>query len=222
MLPVVSIPRGVWRQTSRVYTGVMANERTDRLQYDLSKIGTRLRALRRERSWTLEDLAERTGLSRAYLSRMEGGERQPSLSALSEVAHAYGISFSSLFVPEPEVQNGVIVRGRDAAVQRGRGLLYSRLSTSDWAFNLQPMQVVVPAERDEGEALYHHEGEQWLYVLSGKLGLNLSGEDSVLEPGDAAHFDADQQHRLTALDGRDAEIILVACAVPYLLLRSYL
>ena len=206
----------------RVYTGFVSDERANRLQYDLSRIGARLRALRRERGWTLEDLAERTGLSRAYLSRLEAGERQPSLSALSEVAHAYGISFSSLFVPEPEAQNGVIVRGRDATVQRGQGLSYTRLSTSDWTFNLQPMRVVVPAGRGEGEAPYRHEGEQWLYVLSGKLRLELSGEEFVLDPGDAAHFDADQPHRLTALDGQDAEVILVACAVPYLLLRSYL
>ena len=200
----------------------MAHERSDRLQYDLAEIGGRMRALRRERGWTLEDLAERTGLSRAYLSRLEGGERQPSLSVLSEVAHAYGISFSSLFAPEPETKNGVTVRGRDARIQRGRGLLYTRLSASDWAFNLQPMRVVVPAERGEGEDLYRHEGEQWVYVLSGRLRLELSGEEFVLEPGDAAHFDADQPHKLTALDGQDAEIILVACAVPYLLLRSYL
>ena len=200
----------------------MSDERSDRLQYDLSRIGGRLRALRRERGWTLEDLAERTGLSRAYLSRLEAGERQPSLSALSEIAHAYGIGFSSLFAPEPEAQNGVIVRGRDARMQPGQGLSYTRLSTSDWTFNLQPMRVVVSAERGEGEAPYRHEGEQWLYVLSGRLALDLSGEKSVLDPGDAAHFDADQPHRLAALDGQDAEIILVACAVPYLLLRSYL
>ena len=151
----------------------MANERVDQLQYDLSKIGARLRALRRERGWTLEDLAERTGLSRAYLSRIEGGERQPSLSALSEVAHAYDISFSSLFVPEPEAQNGVIVRGRGVRMQRGQGLSYRRLSTSDWAFNLQPWRGVVPAERGEGEAPCRREGEQWLYVRSGRLELEL-------------------------------------------------
>ena len=212
MLPRSLISGGMWRQTARVYTGVMADERTDRLQYDLSKIGARLRALRRERGWTLEGLAERTGLSRAYLSRLEAGERQPSLSALSEVAHAYGISFSSLFVPEPEAQNGVIVRGQETAVQRGQGLSYTRLSTSDWTFNLQPMRVMVPAERGEGETPYRHEGEQWLYVLSGKLGLELSGEEFVLDPGVAAHFVADQSHRLNALYVLDAVVILVACA----------
>lgn len=64
----------------------MQSERPDRLRKDLVRIGGRLRRLRKERGWTLENLAARTGLSRAYLSRLEGGDRQPSLSALSEVA----------------------------------------------------------------------------------------------------------------------------------------
>ena len=199
----------------------MQDDRTDHLREDLTRIGGRLRRLRKERDWTLEELAERTGLSRAYLSRLESGDRQPSLSTLSEVAWAYGIPFSSLFAPEPESQHGVIVRGQDGVVRRGKGLSYARLSTSDWAFNLQPLRVLVPA-RGEGEFLYQHEGEQWLYVLSGRMRLELADEEFALETGDAAHFDAEQKHRFWALDGRDAEVILVACAVPYLLLRSYL
>ena len=199
----------------------MQSGHSDHLREDLALIGGRLRRLRKERGWTLEDLATRTGLSRAYLSRLEGGERQPSLSALSEVAWAYGVPFASLFATERESEHGVIVRGQDSETRRGKGLSYARLSTSDWVFNLQPLRVTVPADGG-GEFLYQHEGEQWLYVLSGRLRLELSQEEFVLEPGDAAHFDADQKHRLAALDGRDAEVILVACSVPYLLLRSYL
>jgi transcriptional regulator with XRE-family HTH domain len=189
---------------------------------ELAGLGARLRRLRRERGWRLEDLAERTGLSRAYLSRLEGGERQPSLSSLFGVASAYGVPFSSLFEPEQEAEDLVIVRASGNEVQRGNGgLLYSRLSDGGWAFNLQPLRVVVPAEREGGE-LYRHEGEQWLYVLSGRLRFGIGAEEVVLGTGDAAHFDADKPHRFEALDGRDAEAIVVACAVPYLLLRSYL
>lgn len=188
---------------------------------DLATIGARLRALRRERGWRLEDLAERTGLSKAYLSRLESGERQPSLTALFGVAKAYGVSFSALFEPGPEAQNLAVVRAEEDRVQRGNGLLYSKLSNGDMTFNLRPLRVVVPAER-EGDTLYQHEGEQWLYVLSGRLCLEFADEEIVLGPGDAAHFDADNPHTLRALDGRDAEVILVACAVPYLLLKSYL
>ena len=57
-----------------------------RLGAELARVGLRLRALRQERGWRLEDLEERTGLSKAYLSRLESGERQPSLGALFKVA----------------------------------------------------------------------------------------------------------------------------------------
>ncbi|CAN5327492.1 XRE family transcriptional regulator [soil metagenome] len=199
----------------------MDGELTSELGMDLAMVGGRLRRLRGERGWRLEDLAERTGLSKAYLSRLESGERQPSLTALFSIARAYGISFSALFEPEPEVQGSVVTRGNGGPIQRGKGMLYSKLSGGNWTFNLRRLRVVVPAER-EGETLYQHEGEQWLYVLSGRLHLEIGEEEFVLEPGDAAHFDAGNPHRLAAWDGKDAEIILVACAVPYLLLKSYL
>lgn len=199
----------------------MADEISDGLSADLVKVGERLRRLRKERGWKLEDLAERTNLSRAYLSRLENGERQPSLTALFHIAQAYGVAFSSLFEPEPDLESGVIVRAAQTPVRRGNGLFYASLSKGSWAFNLHPIRIVVPAEREEGE-VYQHEGEQWLYVVSGSLGLEIGDEEFILEPGDAAHFSADNPHRLTALGGRDAEIILVACAVPYLLLKSYL
>ena len=180
-----------------------------------------MRRLRGERGWRLEDLAERTGLSKAYLSRLESGERQPSLTALFSVARAYDISFSALFEPEPEARSSLVVRADECRVQRGNGLLYSKLSDGNWTFNLRPLRVVVPAER-EGETLYQHEGEQWLYVLSGRLWLEIADEEFMLGAGDAAHFDAGSPHKLAAQGGEDAEIILVACAVPYLLLKSYL
>ncbi len=199
----------------------MNNEPLGPMEAEIARIGARLRRLRAERGWRLEDLAERTGLSKAYLSRLESGERQPSLGALSSVARAYGVSFSSLFESEPEAGNRAIVRAADNLVQRGRGLLYTNLSSKSWTFNMQPLRVVVPAEREE-DVVYQHEGEQWLYTLSGRLSLKFGDVECVLEPGDAAHFDAETPHRLRALGGRDAEIILVACTVPYLLLRSYL
>jgi transcriptional regulator with XRE-family HTH domain len=204
-----------------MYTGGMDGGAIGGMGDELAGLGARLRKLRAERGWRLEDLAERTGLSRAYLSRLEGSVRQPSLSSLFGVARAYDVPFSSLFEPEPEAEGVVIVRATDGSPQRGNGLLYSRLSDGGWAFNLQPLRVVVPAER-EADALYRHEGEQWLYVLSGRLRFRIGKEEVVLGPGDAAHFDADRPHRFGALDGRDAEAIVVACAVPYLLLRSYL
>ena len=199
----------------------MNHEPSDHLEADLVELGARLRRLRKERGWRLEDLTERTELSKAYLSRLEMGERQPSLAALFSLARAYGVPIASLFEPEPVAGDLVVVRAGSGPVRRGKGLLYAELSSGSWTFNVRPVRIVVPAEREE-DVLYKHEGEQWLYVLSGRLRLKLGGEETTLEPGDAAHFDAEKPHRLAALDGREAELILVACAIPYLLLRSYL
>ncbi len=106
-------------------------------------------------------------------------------------------------------------------MRRGNRLSYTSLSRGSWAFHLHPIRIVLLAEREEGGG-YQHEGEQWLYVVFGRLGLEIGDEQSVLEPGYAAHFSAENPHRLKALGEQDAEIILVACAVPYLLLKSYL
>lgn len=193
----------------------------NRMQTELSRVGERLRALRKERGWRLEDLSERVGISRSYLSRIESGEREPSIAALFAVAAAYDVPFHSLFEPEQESEERVVTRGDAARIQRGNGLLYAPLSGADRTLGMRPLRVVVPAEREGGE-LYRHEGEEWLYVLSGRLCLRLGDTEHDLGPGDAAHFDAGEGHRLFALGGEDAEVILVAAAVPHPLLRSYM
>ena len=191
------------------------------LQLELTKLGTRLRNLRNQRGWTLEDLADRAGVSEAYLSRLEGGERQPSLAVLFSLAQAFGISLPSLFEPETQDAACAVVRAGSTASQQGHGLSYELLSRSDRFTNLHPIRVTVPVDRRE-DCFYAHDGEEWLYVLSGQLGLVFNDEEHILHPGDAAHFDARKPHRLLAKGEGDAEIILVACAVPRSLLQSYL
>lgn len=190
------------------------------LQLELTKLGTRLRNLRRQRGWTLENLANRARVSEAYLSRLEGGERQPSLAVLFSLAQAFGISLPSLFEP-PQDATCVVVRAGSTASQQGHGLIYEPLSRSDRCTNLHPIRVTVPVDRLE-DCFYEHDGEEWLYVLAGQLGLVFNDEEYILHPGDAAHFDARKPHRLLAREEEDAEIILVACAVPRSLLQSYL
>ncbi len=60
-------------------------------------LGSRIHAMRESREWTLEELAEHTGLSKAYLSRLEGGDRQPSIAALAAIAGAFSVSVGALF-----------------------------------------------------------------------------------------------------------------------------
>lgn len=189
-------------------------------QFNLVSLGTRLRSLRTQRGWTLGDLAQRTNLSDAYLSRIESGERQPSLAVLFDLAQTYHVSMASLFEEEP-FDHSIVVRLMDASIYRGNGLLYRLLSSKGSSANLRPIHVTIPAGR-QNDHLYQHEGEEWLYVLSGQLRLILGDEEFILHPHDAAHFDAQIPHRLSTLSNEDTEILLVSCEASHALLRSYL
>lgn len=191
-------------------------------QAELARLGARLRDLRTARGWTQEEMARRAGLSKSYLSRIEDGDRQPSLASLLSLSQAFDVALASLFaVPTAEKTSCVVLRGGAVPAQAGNGLKYTPLSLPDGPMNMQPIRVVVPAGREDG-AGYRHDGEEWLFVLSGVLRLALADETHTLHPGDTAHFDARVPHRLSALNGADAELILVACASPRTLLGSYL
>jgi len=193
----------------------------NRILHEMADLGARIKSLRTDRNWTQDELASRSSLSKSYLSRLEEGERQPSLAAILSIATAFGLPLNELFGGSHDSGNCGIVRAGSDPLRQGNGLYYRPLLSGDRASNLQPIHVIVPADRT-GDELYCHEGEEWMYVIKGSLSLILASARYELSTGDAAHFDARLPHRLAALGGRDAEIILVACAMPRKLLSSYL
>jgi transcriptional regulator with XRE-family HTH domain len=176
-------------------------------------LGSRINAMRESRHWTLETLASRSGLSRAYLSRVEGGDRQPSIGALASIARALGVSIAALFEHPDEVADCVIVRAGSSASRIANELAYTPLSSSTKPFNLHPLAVTIPANRSSTNS-FQHEGEEWLTVVGGRLRLTIDGRHHVLEVGDSAHFDSRLPHRLDALDDAEAKVLLVACPIP--------
>jgi transcriptional regulator with XRE-family HTH domain len=182
------------------------------IQSQLCSFGTRLRELRLERGWTLEELACRGGLSKAFLSRLESGDRQASIAAALTLSRIFNISLASLFESQLATEPCVIVRGADTVEKSINGLKYVPLSNAGRFFNLQPIKVTVPVSR-LGNEHYHHDGEEWIYVLSGALTLSLAGKTYNLKPDDAAHFDSRLPHRLIARGKKDAEVLLVASPV---------
>jgi transcriptional regulator with XRE-family HTH domain len=193
----------------------------ERVRTEMADLAGRIRALRADRGWTQDELGARSGLSKSYLSRLEEGDRHPSIAALLSIASAFDLPLNELFSGHQESGRCGIVRSGSDPVRQGNGLYYRPLLSGDRQSNLQPVRVTIPADR-AGDDLYQHDGEEWLYVLSGAVCLTLDSETHDLYEGDAAHFDARVPHRLKALHGRDADIILVACSLPRKLLASYL
>jgi transcriptional regulator with XRE-family HTH domain len=181
----------------------------DPIELQLASFGTSLRELRQNRGWSLQELASRSGLSKTFLSRLETGDRQASIAAVLTLARIFGVSLASMFEPQVASDPCLIVRANEVAPQNADGLTYTPLSNAERFFNLQPIRIVVSPKR-KGNDHFHHEGEEWLYVLSGRLTLSLAGKTYDLEPGDAAHFDSRRPHRLIARGAQNAEVLLVA------------
>ena len=181
----------------------------DPIQLQLDSFGVRLKELRLKKGWTLQDLADQSGLSKTFVSRLETGDRQASIAAVLTLARIFGVSLASMFESQLETEPCILVRRAEAVAKSANGLTYTPLSSAERFFNLQPIRISISASR-KGNEHFHHDGEEWIYLLSGRLTLSLAGKTYELEPGDAAHFDSKLPHRLIARGSQEAEVILVA------------
>ncbi|RPE38262.1 XRE family transcriptional regulator [Streptomyces sp. Ag109_O5-1] len=172
---------------------------------DLPAVAPQLRSLRRRAGLTLEAAARDAGLSPAHLSRLETGQRQPSLPMLLALARVYGTTVSDL-LGETVAGRDAIVRAGDMEPTRAGGWTYWQAGASGRA--MQSLRVRVP-HGSQGDIVRVHPGEEWLYVLQGRLRLRLGDTTHVLAPGDSAHFDSLTPHRLAAEDHDGVELLFV-------------
>lgn len=181
----------------------------DDIQRQLALFGARLRELRLQHSLTLQDLAAQSGVSRAFLSRLESGGRQASIAVALTLSKIFRVSLASFFEFTEADKLCTVIRAADVVEKSIKGLKYAPLSDASRMFNVRPMRVKVsPARR--GNEHYHHRGEEWVYVLQGKLTLSIAGRTFDLDQGDAAHFESHLPHRLIARGECEAEVLVVA------------
>ncbi|MGY0231759.1 helix-turn-helix domain-containing protein [Longispora urticae] len=166
----------------------------------LDDVAPRLRALRTKRGLTLAALSEATGISKSTLSRLESGQRRPSLELLLPLAGAYNVPLDDL-VGAPEVGDPR-VRLRPHAMPNG-GMF---LPLSRGPGPLQAYKMIINDRGTEPDPRTH-EGYEWMYVLDGRLRLVLGEHDLVLGPGEVAEFDTRVPHWFSSADGRPVEIL---------------
>jgi transcriptional regulator with XRE-family HTH domain len=158
------------------------------------RVGERIRGLRRGRGWTLEVLAERSGVSRAMISKLERGEKNPTLVVAAKVAEGLGVSLTQLVGIEERREVVVVPRDR-RVVMRDPETGFERQLLSGGR-GLEFMKNVVPEGSTSGEFPPHRRGvEEYLLVEKGRLRVILGGEQYVLDEGDSAYFEVDVTHR---------------------------
>jgi transcriptional regulator with XRE-family HTH domain len=180
----------------------------------LAEVGPRLKSARTQRGITLTELAAATGISKSTLSRLEAGQRKPSLELLLPIAQAHQVPLDEL-VGAPEVGDPRV----RFTPRRRNGRVVVPLTRQPGG--PQAWKVIISPRRGEPEPR-SHEGYEWLYVLSGRLRLILADHDITMGPGEVAEFDTrlphwfgpagDQPVELLSLLGKQGERIHVRAA----------
>ncbi len=167
----------------------------------IDRVGPRLRALRVERGTTLAELSESTGISVSTLSRLESGQRRATLELLLPLARAHQVALDELVdAPEtgdPRVRAKPIVR---------HGRTFIPLTRRPGG--LQSFKMIIPPH--DPAPPYEprvHEGYEWIYVLSGRLHLELGGQVTDVGPGEVVEFDTRTPHVVTNRGDTPAELL---------------
>jgi transcriptional regulator with XRE-family HTH domain len=159
----------------------------DELVGVLAAVGPRLRTLRKHRGVTLEQLAGTTKISVSTLSRLESGQRRPTLELLLPIARAHHVPLDELvgapasgdprIYPRPLQRDGVT--WLPLTRNPGGPAVFKQVIPADPA-----QDSGTRARPDQGT----HEGHEWLYVITGRLRLALGDQDFILTAGEAAEF----------------------------------
>ena len=166
----------------------------------LTQVGPRLRAARRHRGLTLEQLASAVGMSSSTLSRLESGKRSPGLELLLPLVRELRIGLDELLptaVPDPRVSGTLLERHGVKVID----LSPVGAPVRTWRMSYRAV-LTAPQPRT-------HEGYEWIYVISGHLRLVLGDHDVVLGAGEAAEFDTRVPHSFGAADTDGAEVLSI-------------
>ena len=150
---------------------------------------------------SLAAVADATGISKSTLSRLETGQRRPTLELLLPLAHTYRVPLEDL-VGAPEVG--------DPRVRLKPRRVHGRvvIPLTPHPGSVQAWKILIPGSQTRPEPRTH-DGYEWLYVLSGAMRLVLGPRNIVLGAGEVAEFDTHVPHWFGSADGRPAEVLSI-------------
>lgn len=195
----------------------------------LLELGKRVRKERQRRQWTLEQFSEKTGLSKSFLSQIERGNTEPSITSLKKIAAQFGYSVVNLFPNGQGTEENWGYNGRQTGLQKnyvqdvavvraakrkrialpGSNVVYDLL-TPDMKRKLEVMYMRVSRGKNSGEEpMLDTPGEKLCIVMKGVLELRVGEEVFRLEQGDSLYYPAHVPHSWKAIEGDSIEVIWI-------------
>jgi len=185
---------------------------------DELRIVRKIRQLRLQNKLTLQKVAERAGFTKSYLSMVESGKKSPPIATLSKIARALGVDVAAFFEQKkPEDHITFVKKGKGKLVVGDEtvfGYRYESLAPTKRRKRMEPfISSDIPGVK--GEDWFDHEGEEFIYLLEGKMKFLYGNKEYVLEEGDCIYFDSSIPHRGEAMGKRPTKALLVISQPTY-------
>ncbi|MDR2119570.1 MAG: cupin domain-containing protein [Tannerella sp.] len=178
----------------------------------IKHVAERLRGLRDALEITVDEMAETCEMTAEEYLAMESGTTDISVSRLHRIAHKYNVELTALMFGDEPTMNAYFVtrRGTGVSVERTLAYKYRSLAAGFAHRKADPFMVTVhPKPDDEPVHLNTHAGQEFNYVVNGKLLLRINGKDLVLEEGDSIYFNSELPHGMKALDGQIVRFLAI-------------
>lgn len=183
-----------------------------------NNLGTRLRHLREARQMSIEDLAEKSGCHPDQIRQIEEGALIPSLAPLMDISRVLGVRLGTLLDDEPmdgpaiftpEQAPGVIrFSGKDPG-ETGSNLDFHAMAAGKKGRHMEPFLIDVKPGAGQAPPLSGHEGEEFIYVVSGAIRIDYGKASYTLEAGQSIYYDSVVPHDVHAVGGEVARILAV-------------
>lgn len=197
-----------------------AEESTPELK-DL-KLGRKIRELRDKYRLTIQDLSARTGLDKDLLSNMESGAVIPPVATLLKLAKAFHVGLAYFFEDEPVgVKISLTRKAHRTRLERRPHhmsgevtYVYETLENKKPDKHMEPFLVEFPPMATEDMVFVSHEGEEFVYLMEGRLEFRTPDQVEILEPGDTIYFDSEVNHSFRSVGEGSAKAVVVVWSRP--------
>jgi len=177
-----------------------------------AEIGLKVKQLRKERRLSLLELADKTGFTKGYLSKVENAKRSPPISTLITIAAALGVNLAAIF-SDGGTKTSITLVKKSERKRMDRdgtafGYSYEPLALSYPGRHMEPCILTLPL-RPKAQAVFQHKGEELLFVLEGTMRFTHGDREFIVEEGDCVYFDASVPHFGSAAGPKEVKCLMV-------------
>lgn len=178
---------------------------------NVKEISERIREIREIKKMTIEEAAEKLGIQPETYMDYESGSVSVPISTLYEMAAIFGVDFTELLTgSSPRLHNYCLVRNGEAVdIERYKGYRFQSLAYNFINKRIEPLLVTIEPEENKKISLVVHPGQEFNYVLEGRIRVILGGNEVEMSVGDSLYFDPEIPHAQIALDDRPAKFLTV-------------